>query len=124
MEKNEIMIVEDDLDLGLILQLHLQGNGFKTIFLQSISETTTYLTYEQPTLLLVDNHLTDGTALDHIGEFKTSTPDLSIVLMTADFLEELQNHQNYGYLDGLLLKPFAPEILNQVLQHAISTKRF
>jgi DNA-binding response OmpR family regulator len=124
MGKNEIVIVEDDLDLGLILQLHLQGNGFKTIFLQSISEATSYLTYQHPTLLLVDNHLTDGTALDHIGEFKTSTPDLSIVLMTADFIEELRGHQNYNCLDGLLLKPFAPEILNQVLQHAITTKGF
>jgi DNA-binding response OmpR family regulator len=124
MEKNEIMIVEDDLDLGLILQLHLNGHGFKTIFLQSISEATTYLSYEHPVLLLVDNHLTDGTALDYIGEFKTFTPDLPIVLMTADFIEELRCHQNYSYLDGLLLKPFAPEILDQVVHHAIGIKGF
>lgn len=116
------MIVDDDLDLGLILQLHLNGEGFKTIFLQSISEATMYLNSSHPTLLLVDNHLTDGVALDHVGKIKTSTPDLPIVLMTADFIEELRSHQNYGYLDGLLLKPFAPEILNQVLHHVITTK--
>jgi response regulator of citrate/malate metabolism len=85
---------------------------------QLISDVKSFLRRRKPYLVIMDNHLTDGMTLDHISRIKTVAPKVSIILMTADFIHDVREHKNYCFLDGLLLKPFPPERLNDILEKA------
>jgi DNA-binding NtrC family response regulator len=121
MNKKLIVLAEDDQDLSYILTLHLNKLGYTTVNFQLISDVKSFLRRKKPSLVLMDNHLTDGMALDHISRIKTFAPKVTIILMTADFLHDLREHKNYCFLDGLLLKPFPPEKLNDILEKAAMT---
>ena len=121
MEEKLIVLAEDDLDLSYILNLHLSKLGYTTVNFQLISDVKSFLRKRKPGLVLMDNHLTDGTALDHINRIKMFAPKVLIILMTADFIHDLCDHKNYCFLDGLLLKPFPPERLNDILEKAAIT---
>lgn len=121
MEEKLIVLAEDDLDLSYLLGLHLNKLGYTTVKFELIKDVKSFLRRRTPGLVLMDNHLTDGMALDHISRIKTVAPKAAIILMTADFIHDLQEHKNYCFLDGLLLKPFRPESLNDILEKAAMT---
>ena len=118
MHEKFITVAEDDADLAIILQLHLKSIGYPSVNFSSIGEATSFVYQKKSGLLLIDNHLTDGIAIDYVGSIKNTTPGIPIILMTADYIEDLVEHENYCFLDGLLLKPFAPESLNAVIEKA------
>ena len=120
MQKKLITLAEDDEDLAILLRLHLKSIGYPSVNFSTIGETTSFLIHKKSGLLLMDNHLADGLAMDHLGAIKAATPDIPIVLMTADYLEDLVSHENYCFLDAVLLKPFAPESLNAVIEKAVT----
>jgi DNA-binding NtrC family response regulator len=121
MEEKLIVLAEDDQDLSYILGIHLNKLGYTTVNFQLISDVKSFLRRRKPYLVIMDNHLTDGMTLDHISRIKTVAPKVSIILMTADFIHDVREHKNYCFLDGLLLKPFPPERLNDVLEKAAMT---
>jgi DNA-binding NtrC family response regulator len=118
MEEKLIVLAEDDQDLSYILGIHLNKLGYTTVNFQLISDVKSFLRRRKPYLVIMDNHLTDGMTLDHISRIKTVAPKVSIILMTADFIHDVREHKNYCFLDGLLLKPFPPERLNDILEKA------
>jgi DNA-binding NtrC family response regulator len=121
MEEKLIVLAEDDQDLSYILGIHLNKLGYTTVNFQLISDVKSFLRRRKPYLVIMDNHLTDGMTLDHISRIKTVAPKVSIILMTADFIHDVREHKNYCFLDGLLLKPFPPERLNDILEKAAMT---
>jgi DNA-binding NtrC family response regulator len=114
--KQLILIAEDDEDLCHLLEIHIRSKGYQTIIVQSIQETQSCLTSQSPSMVLLDNNLNDGRAMDYVEKLKAISPGLPIVLMTADFIQDLRQSQHYTCLDGVLLKPFTPESLNKVLE--------
>lgn len=58
--------------------------------------------------------------MDHIDRFKSGSPGVPMVLMTADFIQDLRKSQGYLSFDGLLLKPFSPDKLDVVLERIAS----
>jgi DNA-binding response OmpR family regulator len=110
-----ILIVENDTDLCHLLELHIRSKGYKTISVHSIKETESLLLDKQPSMVLLDNNLDDGIGMDHIEKLKATSPEMSVVLMTADYIQDLRKSRHYPEIDGLLLKPFSPDKLNEVL---------
>lgn len=114
--KQTILIVDDDKDLCLVLGLYLRSYGFTPIALHSLTEVEYFLMQKNPAMILLDNKLDDGMGIDFITQFKKWCPDVPIVLMTADTEHELRQSSHFGCIDGLLLKPFSPVYLDELLK--------
>ena len=113
--KNVILIVENDKDLSRLLTMHLQSKGYSTLAVDSIKEAELLLSNPGLTLMLIDNHLEDGLAIDHVEHFKSCSPGTPIVMMTADYIQDIRKSTQFKSLDGILLKPFTPASLNEIL---------
>lgn len=113
--KNVILIVENDQDLSRLLTMHLRRKGYSTLSVDSLKGAESLLSNPGLTLMLIDNHLEDGLAIDHVEHFKSRSPGTPIVMMTADYIQDIRKSKQFNSLDGILLKPFSPDSLNDIL---------
>ncbi len=113
--KRTILIAEDDPDLSHLLELHLRSRGYVARCVRSIREAESSLSETRPAMILLDNNLPDGLAIQSLDKFRSHAADIPIVLMTADFLHDVRGHEQYGAIDAILLKPFTSDRLNHIL---------
>jgi CheY-like chemotaxis protein len=115
--RKNVLVVEDDLDLGHKLAEFLQRGGLSLEHVGTITEAIDRLPDIQPEIVLVDYMLPDGLGTK-IERFIRSHPNLynrcSIVYQTAvndeDDLVQLNRHQAH-----VLVKPFkAQELLAKI----------
>jgi two-component system, OmpR family, response regulator len=109
------MIVDDDKDLNYVLGLYVEKKGFVTIGLSSIDKMLGKLVEINPEVIFLDNHLDDGLGINFIKQVKDLCPGTLLILMTADHLAELRLCKDFDCLDGVLLKPFPVESVNEIL---------
>lgn len=115
-KRNEIIIVDDDVDLLKLLVSAFESQGFKSKGIADAAEAITYLYDEKNRqsvcLLILDRVLPNMDGLDILkrlpNSFKTQTPVLILSMLSEerDILEGLQ----YGAVD-YISKPFDLSIL-------------
>ena len=107
----QIMIVEDDIGLNRGLSKALKADNRQIISCQDLKEAREQLLCGSVSLILLDINLLDGSGLDLLREIKEKTPDIPVVLLTA-------NDTDMDVVDGLergaddyITKPFSLSIL-------------
>jgi len=113
--KVKILIVDDEEDICYFLSGNLSRRGFSTSFSHSLAEAEKQLETEQPSLLLLDNHLPDGKGVDFLVKIRSKYPELKTIMITAhdspdDRLKAYRNGTNF-----FLSKPFTLSEVNQVV---------
>ncbi len=109
------MIVEDEKDLCYLLELMLKRENLSTTSVNSISEANQTINNIEPKVLIVDNHLPDGSGTDFIGQVKLLYPDIKIIMITAyDTPIDVENAFNNG-ADYFISKPFTTIAIKNVL---------
>lgn len=111
----DIVLIEDDMDLGAALQRSLTQAGFHSIWLRRLREAGQHLATTSPDCILLDINLPDGegfTLLDRLRKQGSPTP---ILVMTArDALEDRLRALNGG-ADDYVIKPFlVPELIARI----------
>lgn len=107
----QILIVEDDRNLNQGLCQALKGEGRQLIACQDLGTARAQLLCGGVSLLLLDVNLPDGSGLQLLREVKEATPDLPVLLLTA-------NDTDLDIVDGLeqgaddyITKPFSLAVL-------------
>lgn len=105
----EIFILEDDKDIGFILNHVLFEQGYKVSVYENLSDIRQGLDDHLPDLLLMDVRLPDGNGLDLCAELKSAEGDnLPILMMSAD----LDVHLNSVCVaDEFIAKPFDLDVI-------------
>jgi two-component system phosphate regulon response regulator PhoB len=101
----KIIIIEDDPDILDIMTYILSEEGYEVLAATN-SKPLDEVHVHQPTLILMDNRLTDGFGKDFCREFKNNpaTRHFPIVLVSASAaIEQMARESN---ADGYLKKPF------------------
>lgn len=99
----EIFILEDDKDIGFILNHVLVEQGYQVSVYENLSKIRHGLDDHLPDLLLMDVRLPDGNGLDLCAELKSTEDSLPILMMSANF----DVHNNSACLaDEFIAKPF------------------
>ena len=111
MEKQKILIVEDDLPLAEGLRINMEAAGFLAEAVYNIQDAFLQLETVQADLLLLDINLPDGSGLELLREVKETTPGIPVILLTA-------NDTDLDIVDGLergaddyITKPFSLSVL-------------
>ena len=107
----QLLIVEDDIGLNQGLSKALKVDGRQVISCKDLRTAREQLLCGRVSLILLDISLPDGSGLDLLREIKEKTPDIPVILLTA-------NDTDMDIVDGLeqgaddyITKPFSLSVL-------------
>jgi DNA-binding response OmpR family regulator len=124
--KQKILVLEDDANLGFILQEHLQLNGFEATLCSNGVEGLAAYRNDRFDLLLVDIMMPkkDGFAL--VDELRATDQTTPVIFLTAKSLKEDKIKAFKLGCDDYVTKPFSMEELllriHAVLRRAASAR--
>jgi two-component system phosphate regulon response regulator PhoB len=111
--KSKILIVEDELDIRNLIELHLQKAGFQTLLAGNGQEAFQKIKKSLPDLILLDLMLPemDGKELTKLLKSRDETKTIPIVMLTAKS-EEVDRIVGFELgADDYISKPFSPREL-------------
>ena len=110
-----ILLVEDDLQLGKALCRALELTGFNLCWVRLLSDAENKLSPGGFDMMLLDLTLPDGDGLQKLIARRAAGQNIPIIILTArDRIESLVNSLDSG-ADDFLAKPFAlPELISRV----------
>lgn len=121
--KGRLLIIEDDPDLGPVLELEFVDYGYEVQWVQSCNAGLEALRQHAVDLILLDQHLPDGTGYDLLGQIKAAEPQMPIIMMTAIHDLELAIESLKAGASDFIHKPFKSEELLRVTDKAIESRR-
>lgn len=107
----QLLIIEDDTGLNRGLGKALKTDNRQIISCQDLKTAKEQLLCGSVSLILLDINLPDGSGLDFLQEIKEKTPDIPVILLTAndtdmDIVEGLERGA-----DDYITKPFSLSVL-------------
>ena len=106
-----ILVVEDDLALSTGLCFELDAAGYASLAAYNCAKASYLLAHEVLDLVLLDVNLPDGSGFDLCRKFKETKPELPVIFLTANDLEnDVLNGFDMGAED-YVTKPFNMQIL-------------
>ena len=117
MQKDRILIVDDEPDIALILKLQLEDAGYQTVRARDGVEALDAIAREQFTLILLDIKMPRMDGLEALS--KIDVDQTPVVMMTAHGSEDIAvNAMKKGALD-YISKPFSTDDMLQKVERAI-----
>lgn len=105
----EIYVLEDDKDIGFILNYILFDEGYQVKVYETISAFKNALHRGSPDLLLMDVRLPDGNGMELCAELKDNlTFDVPVLMMSADWHV---NHKDMCGANDFIAKPFDIDLM-------------
>lgn len=115
----KILVVEDDLALSAGLCFELDTSGYLTVAAYNCGKTRQLLKENQFDLAILDVNLPDGNGFELCQEVKAAMPELPVIFLTANDLEEdVINGFDLG-ADDYITKPFSIQILKRRIEVAL-----
>ena len=101
-DPTKVLIIDDETNLGKMLQDILEEYGYITAFAETGSEALRLMREFKPTIALVDFRLGEVTGLDLAQTLRKIDEDLPVILMTAygslDLAVKAIQHDVYDFL--------------------------
>ena len=119
----KILIVEDDVAFGAMLQNWFDRNGFEALLLSSVEQAKKVLMKDDFNLVLTDLRLPDGDGIMLLAWIKERMKTLPVIIMTC--YAEIQSAVSAIKLGAFdfLEKPVNPSILKQKIEQAIQADK-
>ncbi len=120
-EKNRILIIEDESDIGELLDYNLQKEGYDTILANNGESGLQIAKKEKPNLLILDLMLPgiDGLDVCRLIKSDSNIKDISIVMLTALGQEEDIVKGLESGADDYITKPFSFKVLIARIQSVL-----
>jgi DNA-binding response OmpR family regulator len=123
----QLLIVEDDRRLSTGLYKALQKNYRQIISCLNLKTAREQLLCGTVSLILLDINLPDGSGLDFLQEIKRSSPDLPVIMLTANDTDmDIVSGLELG-ADDYITKPFSLAVLrarvNTQLRKTVPARR-
>lgn len=123
MNKNKILIVDDEADIALILKLQLEDAGFKTVRARDGVDALEHLAKENFSLVLLDVKMPRMDGMEVLDRMRREFPDTGVVMMTAHGSETIAvEAMKRGAID-YVSKPFSTDDLVKKIERAIKNLR-
>ena len=111
LDRQAILIIEDDLQISQFLQSSLKASGYLTLTATTICIAKRLLVEQKPALILLDLNLPDGDGRDFITHVRVNSDIPILVLSARQTEQEKVECFNLG-ADDYLAKPFG---INELL---------
>jgi two-component system OmpR family response regulator len=119
-ESPKVLIVDDEVDICFLLSNLLKKKNYQTQSAFDIHQAKLALANYNPSVVFLDNHLTDGLGMNFIPFIKKNYPSTKIIMITAyDDKESKQEAYSNG-VDEFISKPLRWEILNNTMDKLLN----
>src|SRR2546425_7517039 len=118
-----ILIVEDDADLGFLLQEVLKREGHGIEVVETGAEARARLQRGRYDLVLLDHKLPDGDGLELLPHYQELAPDVPIILMTAFSTRQIALEATRRGAYDFFSKPFDLQGVQIVIRRALERRR-
>jgi two-component system response regulator HydG len=120
---NKILIIDDEINIGLILSKFLTRNGFQVATCTNGSNALELMSNETFNLVLCDFRLEDTDGREMLRKIKTSYPDTGVIIITGysdiKLAVELIKMGAYDYIT----KPLYPDEILNTINKAIEAQK-
>ncbi|HXJ79313.1 MAG TPA: response regulator [Candidatus Methylomirabilis sp.] len=113
------MVVDDDPDILALLRLQLNQLGYAVTTVTSGAQAVEKLATEPPSLILLDLKLPRMTGLEVLRHVKQTSPETTVIVMTAYATVEKAVEAMKEGAGDLLPKPLTPGHLELVVRKAV-----
>jgi DNA-binding response OmpR family regulator len=83
MNKQKILIIDDEVDYCMIMKSYLQSKNYEVSTAYTLKEGLNKLSELQPDMLILDNNLPDGKGWDCVDDITANMPSLKVYLISA-----------------------------------------
>lgn len=115
----KVLIVDDESDICYLLNGLLQRNNIDSKFVTTLKAAKAELLESTPSLILLDNHLTDGMGLDFMVYVRQHYPSIKIIMITAYDGHEEKGKAFASGAVAFINKPFTRQDILNVLHQVI-----
>lgn len=121
---SEIFVVDDDITMIRLVQMHLQRMEIKGHYFQTGDQCLKAAGKLKPDLALLDYDLPDIKGIELMKELRAlpGNEELPILIFTARTSTELKPILNDSGASGILSKPFSPTNLIRQIESLIKSK--
>lgn len=123
MNKERILIVDDEADIALILKLKLEDSGFSTIRARDGVEALEIIEREVFDLILLDIKMPRLDGIKVLEKTRQSHPDIAVIMMTAHGSEDIAVEAMIKGATDYVAKPFSTEDILKKVERALQFKR-
>jgi len=118
-----ILIVDDEVDIALILKLHLEDSGFRTARARDGLEALEQVRRESFDLVLLDIKMPRMDGIEVLERLMADHPEMAVVMMTAHGSEDIAvEAMKKGAID-YIAKPFSTDDMLKRVERAIQFNR-
>lgn len=100
-----VLIIDDDPDICVLLESFFNSYNLSSVSVNTLEAAKVRLNKIIPMFIILDNSLPDGKGINFINYFKSSIPDVKIIVCSADDLEEELKRQAVNVY-SVIKKPF------------------
>jgi len=85
LKKKTVLVIEDDLDIGMMIKLMLRYKGFEVTLVEQMEEVGDILKRSPPNILIMDMLLSGSNGVEICKELKSNvaTSRIPIIMMSA-----------------------------------------
>lgn len=117
--KPEILIIDDDRDVGEALEILLVKLGYNSTFFDSVDRGKEYFEKEANPIVFLDIHMPRTSGLDVLPYFKNLSPSTQVIMMTGERdINDVMTSLTHKASD-FLLKPFSLQTVRIAVQRAL-----
>ena len=105
------LIIDDEVDICYLLRSMLRQKNIDASYVTTLADAEAHLQKNDPPVIFLDNHLSDGMGVDHIARIKADHPATVIIMITA---HDTSADRELAYKKGVDLfvgKPFTKEMI-------------
>ncbi len=120
-----ILVVDDDAELGQVIQSILEHHGFQVIQAYNINDAIKSIRQRMPSLIIVDMRLPDGRGNDLIAYIRQREEGEAVPILVVSALvdnQSIQSARSAG-ADEYLTKPFQPSELLAIVRNNLQRRR-
>lgn len=114
--KPRVLIVDDEVDICYLLKGILRYKNIEANYVTTLAEAEAHLKENDPPVIFLDNHLSDGMGMDYVRRFKKEHPSTAIIMITAhDTTLDRERAYKEG-VDFFIGKPFTKDIILKTIE--------
>ena len=123
MTSSKILIVDDERFIRMTLAEALRSWNYEPVEAASVAEAKLVLAEEEPSVVLLDIDLPDGSGLDVLEEIKLKTPETIVIMITGNVSVPNTLAALRGGAHDFIGKPVSLEELRVTLRNGLETRQ-
>ncbi|SNR16883.1 response regulator transcription factor [Tenacibaculum jejuense] len=123
MRSIKILLIDEDVDFGMVLKNYLLLNGYNVTFTSSVNDISLLISSSRFDLSIVDSKLITTSRTEFIDSVRKNNNDFPVIFLSEEILlEDVFEINKIPLVDYCFKKPFSTEVLIEKIKGIIKSK--